>query len=71
MVGELCMIRGRDKYCFKSLQKCYRHAIFYINRQNGSKVITKHLCNDRNSFYKSFYRVILTTVFLRNFRSEN
>ena len=33
-----------------------------------SRVITKHLCNYRNRFYKSFYRVILTTVFFRIFR---
>ena len=36
-----------------------------------SKLITKHLCNHRNSFYKQVYCVILTTVFLKNFRSIN
>ena len=28
-----------------------------------SKVITKHVCNYRNSFCKKFYRIILTTFF--------
>ena len=32
-----------------------------------SEVITKHLRSYRNSFYKWFYRVILTTVFLMIF----
>ena len=65
------MIRGRDintvvNHCKSTLDM----QLFTQTGRRISKVITKHLCHYRNSSYKYmwFYRVILTTVFLRIFR---
>ena len=51
----------RHKCCFKSLQKCFRHAKFYIDRMM-SNLITKHLCNYRINFHKQFYFIFSSEI---------
>ena len=46
--------RKRHKYCYKSLQSALDKQNLTTDRMT-SKVVTKHLCNYRNSFYKYFF----------------